>query len=656
LGRRVAAWQALQPGPPGGTRAEGAGERAAAEAARLERDIAVDLEVGARLCEEAARRAEAAASPADARALEGWARRLRGAATGGGTRRVWKREPAPPAAQGDGAGQADASDGEAARGPEASGANGSASAAAAASALLERARLAADGGLGDLLLRHADRSHAAAHAALPLWVDPARARASAWYEFFPRSLGQGRHGTLQDAARHLEHVAAMGFDTVYLPPIHPIGRTKRKGPNNDPQGKPGDVGSPWAIGAAEGGHKAVHPELGTVEDVEALVRRARGLGLEVALDVAFQCSPDHPYVQEHPDWFRRLPDGTVRHAENPPKRYEDIVPFDFTCEDWPSLWAELRDVVLFWADRGVRTFRVDNPHTKPFAFWEWLIAQVRAKHPDTLFLSEAFTRPKVMHRLAKLGFTHSYTYFTWRTTKQELTEYAMELTRGPGRDYFRPHFWPNTPDILPHHLQTGGRAAFVQRLVLAATLSANYGIYGPAFELCVHEPMAPGKEEYLDSEKYELRDWSRGSDASIAPIVARLNAARRAHPALLQDATLTFHTVHNDRILAYSKRSPDGTDTVLTFVNLDPHATQAAMTDLDLDALGLDPARPFEVEDLLTGHRYTWSGRANYVELDPVHRMPAHVFAVHQDGPRPAKAQGGGPLAHAGGHGHGGAA
>lgn len=466
-----------------------------------------------------------------------------------------------------------------------------------------------------------------------LWVlvDRERARFSAWYELFPRSCAPepGRHGTLADCAARLDYVAEMGFDVVYLPPIHPIGRTHRKGRNNAPVAGPDDPGSPWAIGAAEGGHDAVHPQLGTLEDLHRLVARARALGLEVALDLAFQCSPDHPYVTAHPEWFRRRPDGRVQYAENPPKRYEDIFPLHFESDAWASLWEELRRIVLFWIAQGVRIFRVDNPHTKPFRFWEWLLAHIRAEHPDVLFLSEAFTRPAVMYHLAKLGFAQSYTYFAWRNTKDELERYFTELTRTEVAEFFRPNLWPNTPDILTEYLQTGGRPAFIARLVLAATLGASYGIYGPAFELCEARPREPGSEEYLNSEKYEIRHWDLDRPDSLRHVIARVNRIRREHPALHADRSLTFHPVDAEALIAYSKRTDDGADIVLVVVNLDPHHRQAGWVTLPLETLGLSPQEPYQVHDLLTGTRYLWSGARNYVELDP-QGLPAHIFAVRR--------------------------
>ena len=393
-----------------------------------------------------------------------------------------------------------------------------------------------DEALTRVAARHPDRRFATTSPDLPLVVDIERARCGAWYELFPRSTATepGRHGSFRDCEARLGYVAAMGFDVLYLPPIHPIGRTYRKGRNNALTATDDDVGSPWAIGAAEGGHMAVHPQLGTLADFRRLVAKAREHGLAIALDIALQCSPDHPYVTAHPEWFRRRPDGSVQYAENPPKRYQDIYPLDFESADWRGLWRELMGILEFWIGEGVSIFRVDNPHTKAFGFWEWAIAEVKRTHPEAIFLAEAFTRPKVMHRLAKLGFTQSYTYFAWRNTKRELTDYFTELAHGPGRDYFRPNVWPNTPDILTEYLQFGGRPAFMARLVLAGTLAASYGIYGPAFELAERAPREPGSEEYLDSEKYQLRSWDLDRADSLAAFIGRLNRARRENPALQQ--------------------------------------------------------------------------------------------------------------------------
>lgn len=493
--------------------------------------------------------------------------------------------------------------------------------------------LALDADLGALAARHPDRTFAATGPAeFPLVVDRPLAAHSAWYEFFPRSCGPdaATHGTFADAIARLEYAARLGFDVVYLPPIHPIGRERRKGRNNTLTAAADDVGSPWAIGAAEGGHKSVHPALGTLEDFGRFVEHARALGVEIALDVAFQCAPDHPYVAEHPEWFRRRPDGSVQYAENPPKKYQDIYPFNFESDAWQALWQELKSVFSFWIGHGVTIFRVDNPHTKAFPFWEWAIGELKREHPEVILLSEAFTRPKVMHRLAKLGFSQSYTYFTWRNTRQELIEYFNELTQGPGRDYFRPNCWPNTPDILPEVLQYGERPAFMGRLVLAATLASNYGIYGPAYELFEHVPREPGAEEYLNSEKYELKAWDVDRADSLAPFIARVNAARRDNRALQRDGGLVFIETDNPELIAYAKVADDGANVVMVVVNLDLHHVQSGWVTLDLAALGLDAQRPFQVQDLLTGARYLWSGARNYVELDPA-RIPAHIFRVRRD-------------------------
>jgi starch synthase (maltosyl-transferring) len=407
--------------------------------------------------------------------------------------------------------------------------------------------LALDPARASVVARYADRSLAAS-ATLELIVDRKRAAFSSWYELFPRSAAaqMGQHGKFSDVEARLPYLAEMGFDVLYFPPIHPIGRVNRKGTNNALRAKPGDVGSPWAIGAAEGGHKAILPQLGTFDDFDRLLNVARALGIEIAMDIAFQCAPDHPYVTQHPQWFKHRPDGSVQYAENPPKKYQDIYPFDFETRDWRALWAELKSVVDFWIARGVKIFRVDNPHTKAFAFWEWLINATKADHPDVIYLAEAFTRPKVMHRLAKLGFSQSYTYFTWRNTKQELTEYFTELSQGPGRQYYRPNVWPNTPDILPETLQSGLRPVYAARLILAATLCANYGIYGPTYELMESAPREPGSEEYRNSEKYQLRHWSLQQPDSLRSLIARMNRIRRENTALQTDTGLHFCKVEND--------------------------------------------------------------------------------------------------------------
>ena len=466
---------------------------------------------------------------------------------------------------------------------------------------------------------------------LILVADRERARFSSWYELFPRStvLGAGgspgRPGTLRDCEARLQYVAQLGFDVLYLPPIHPIGTTERKGPNNRPSSSPEDPGSPWAIGSEAGGHTAIDPALGTLEELRRLIARAGELGIEIALDIAFQCSPDHPYVREHPEWFLTRPDGTIQYAENPPKKYQDIYPFHFETRAWRELWEELARVVEFWVREGVRIFRVDNPHTKPFAMWEWLIERIKRRTPEVLFLAEAFTRPKVMYRLAKSGFTQSYTYFAWRNTRDEIERYFSEIMRPPVSDFFRASLWPNTPDILTEYLQYGGRAAFIARLVLAATLGANYGIYGPAFELMEHTAREPGSEEYLDSEKYQIRRWDIARPDSLAELITLVNRVRREHPALASDARLTFHPTDNETLIAYSKTTADLTDVILTVVNLDPHHAQSGWLDLDLAALGIEAEQSFQAHDLLSGARFLWRGPRNFILLDPA-RGPAHVL------------------------------
>jgi starch synthase (maltosyl-transferring) len=461
-------------------------------------------------------------------------------------------------------------------------------------------------------------------------ADPELARFSAWYELFPRSASPvpGRAGTLADVAGRLPYLERLGIDVLYLPPIHPIGATNRKGRDGGTVAGPDDPGSPWAIGSAAGGHTAIDPSLGTFGDFDALVAAAAERGISVALDLAFQCSPDHPWVHEHPEWFRHRPDGSIRYAENPPKRYEDIYPLDFETESWWELWLALLEVVRFWIGHGVAVFRVDNPHTKPFAFWEWLIATVKEAHPKTIFLSEAFTRPAVMYRLAKLGFSQSYTYFAWRNTKWELESYMAELRTAA--EFFRPNFWPNTPDILTERLQSGGTAAFVSRLVLAGTLSASYGVYGPAFELQEHVARSPGSEEYAGSEKYAIRHWDLDRADSLAPVIGRLNEIRRRHPALQRNDTLRFHATDNDQLIAYSKTAGD--DAVLVVVNLDPRYRQSGW--VDLGPFGCGPGEAVEVHDLLTDARYRWEGSHSFVILDPA-AVPAHVLAVKPPRRRP---------------------
>jgi starch synthase (maltosyl-transferring) len=507
--------------------------------------------------------------------------------------------------------------------------------------------------LGDELAatmrRHADRSCSAVYEhRLSVTVERERARVGAWYEMFPRSAGDvpGRHGTFRDVERRLPEIAALGFDVLYLPPIHPIGRSFRTGPNNTLTAGANDPGSPWAIGAGEGGHTAVHPELGTIEDFDRLVREARRHDIEIACDIAFQCSPDHPYVCEHPEWFRHRPDGTIKYAENPPKKYQDIYPLDFECDDWQRLWQELKSVVLFWVEHGVTIFRVDNPHTKPFRFWEWLIREVQAEHPEAIFLAEAFTRPKVMRHLAKAGFSQSYTYFTWRNTKQQLTEYLTELTGTDVCEYMRPNLFANTPDILHEYLQYGGRPAFQVRLVLAATLGASYGIYGPAFELCECRAVRHGSEEYLDSEKYQIRHWDRDRPGNIREFIGRVNRIRRTNPALQFNKNLRFYPVDNEQLIFYGKVAPargtaqvnaaagasttnESTNVVLVVVNLDPHHVHSGWVRVPLVELDIGPNDSYQVHDLISDARYLWQGDTNFVRLDPA-VCPVHIFRVRR--------------------------
>ena len=486
------------------------------------------------------------------------------------------------------------------------------------------------GELEVLMATYPDRSDATQYAPAPrVVVDRPAARFGAWYEFFPRSAeGRADRGsTFRDCLPRIDDAKAMGFDVIYFPPIHPIGHTNRKGPNNSVKSKPGDPGVPWAIGSEAGGHEAVEPSLGTLEDFDWLVGEIRHRGMELALDFAINCSPDHPYVKKHPEWFYQRPDGSIKFAENPPKKYEDIYPLNFRCPDWRNLWAEMVNVVLFWAGRGVRIFRVDNPHTKPVAFWEYLIANVRAKFPDTLFLAEAFTRPKMMRALAKAGFAQSYTYFTWRNSKAELTEYGTELTETDMREYFTGNFWPNTPDILSPILQEGGRPAFMMRAVLAATMSSLWGIYS-GYELCENEAL-PGREEYQDSEKYQLKERDWDAPGNIKDWITRLNEIRRQNRALHFYDNLRFYDAENDAILFYGKMTPARDDIILVVVNLDPFRKQDSYVDVPIDEFGEMEGDTYQVHDLLTDARYTWHGRRNYIELDP-EIQPAHIFRVRR--------------------------
>ena len=540
-------------------------------------DVGVDLQIGAALVEGAATRATAAGVRADAKALENWAAALRS---------------------------------EHHRG--------------------DRAGRALDEVLDRLMLTYADRTHETTfEPALAISVEPELARFSTWYELFPRSASPDpkRHGTFKDVAKRLPYLADLGFDVLYLPPIHPIGTTFRKGPNNVTQARPGDPGVPWGIGSPDGGHDAIHPELGTLRDFRALVAAAEKRGIAIALDIAFQASPDHPWVKEHPAWFRHRPDGSVQYAENPPKKYQDIYPFDFESEDWAGLWVALEGVFRHWIAQGVHVFRVDNPHTKAFPFWEWAIARIKADHPDVIFLAEAFTRPRVMYRLGKLGFTQSYTYFTWRTGKDELGEYLEELSTPPVSDFFGPNFWPNTPDILHATLQEGGRPMFEARYVLAALSMSSIGIYGPAYELGVNTPREAGSEEYLESEKYQQRTWDLDDPASIAPLIRRVNEIRRGHPALQRNDGLALQPIDDEQLIAWSKRTDDRSDRVVTIVSLDPAEVRRGTLELDTYDLWLDPARPIEAEDLLTGEVVRFDGNRLAVEIDPS-AVPARILLI----------------------------
>jgi starch synthase (maltosyl-transferring) len=486
----------------------------------------------------------------------------------------------------------------------------------------QRIQLALDDALRARMSRYHDRSRATISVTLRVWVDRERARFGAWYEMFPRSAGPdaSRSATFAEAGAELPRIADLGFDVVYLPPVHPIGQSFRKGRNNALVAGPDDPGSPWAIGSADGGHTAVEPGLGTIADFEAFCAKGQRLGLEIALDLAWQCSPDHPWVREHPEWFRRRPDGTIKYAENPPKKYQDIYPFDFETEHWRALWQALLDVTLFWVEHGVKIFRVDNPHTKTFGFWEWMIDRVHQHHADVIFLSEAFTRPPLMRYLAKAGFTQSYSYFTWRNSKAEISDYFAELTQSEVREYLRPNLFVNTPDILHAYLQHGGRSAFEVRLLLAATLGANYGIYS-GFELAENQSVAPGSEEYVDSEKYQYRrrDWDR--PGNINELVCRVNRIRHQHPALQVDRTLRFHATDNPELIAYSKVSADGGESLLMVVNLDPHHMQAGHVEVPVDR------DTFVVVDLLDDERYPWHRGWNYVRFDPGVRQ-GHILKL----------------------------
>lgn len=491
----------------------------------------------------------------------------------------------------------------------------------------EAIELAQSATLKELFLAHPYQTYPTRSEEMQVWVDRERAGFSAWYEFFPRSSSAtpGNHGTFADAAKRLPYVAEMGFDVVYFPPIHPIGEVNRKGKNNSATAEKDDVGSPWAIGSAKGGHKDINPALGNLAQFKKFVKDANNLGIEVAMDYALQCAPDHPYVKAHPKWFRWRPDGSVQYAENPPKKYQDILPIFFENDDWQNLWKELLSIVTYWVDQGVTIFRVDNPHTKPFRFWKWLIAEVHAKNPDIIFLAEAFTRPKIMHQLAKAGFTQSYTYFTWRTSKAELIEYMEELSSDPSQQYFQPNFWPNTPDILPFELQQPNEATFLSRYFLAATLSGNYGMYGPVYENMLYQAF-PGKEEYADSEKYEIGRHVWDTRGKLKQVIKQMNQIRKAHPALQNTYNYQTCELENDQLLAYFKS--DGKDDHMLFVvNLDPYYTQAGMVEVPLAELGIGADEAYMVNDLITQAHYPWRGAWNYVELNP-NGLPFHCFQI----------------------------
>lgn len=492
----------------------------------------------------------------------------------------------------------------------------------------EAIKVAVSDDLHALFLAHPAKTFAVEYPVREVFVDRKKAEFSAWYELFPRSASpiKGQHGTFADVENLIPRIAEFGFDTLYMPPIHPIGRKHRKGKNNSTTAKAGEPGSCWGVGAEEGGHHDILPELGSLKDFKKLVKTASGHGIEIAMDIAFQCAPDHPWVEEHPDWFRWRPDGTVQYAENPPKKYQDILPIYFETPDWKNLWKALTEVVLYWMKQGVRVFRIDNPHTKPFQFWEYLIAEVKKIDPEVIFLSEAFTRPKIMHQLAKAGFTQSYSYYTWRNSKAELIEYVNELTQGPGKDYFRANFWPNTPDILPWALQSGNEQVYLTRIFMAATLNSNYGVYGPVYEYLVNEAV-PGKEEYWDSEKYEIRHWDWEKRNKITHVITRVNKARRENAALQSMHNIQFCAVENEQLIAWYKKDEATNNHLLMVVNLDPHYTQKGWVQTPLVDLGLTEGDEFQVRDLISGNSYTWNKEWNYVELNP-HAIPFHLFSI----------------------------
>ena len=493
------------------------------------------------------------------------------------------------------------------------------------------AESAFDGELSILMKLYTDKSNATVFKdEYEVWVERHRALFSSWYELFPRSASPvaGKHGTFKDVERLLPEISEMGFDVIYFPPIQPIGITNRKGKNNSTLARPEDPGSPWAIGSKEGGHKSVHPELGTMDDFKELIKKAGDMGIEIALDIAYQCSPDHPYVKEHPEWFKWRPDGTVQYAENPPKKYQDVLPINFETENWKELWEELKSIYTFWIDKGVKIFRVDNPHTKPFPFWEWVIREIKKDYPEIIFLAEAFTRPKVMYRLAKVGFTQSYTYFTWRNTKDEFIEYLNELTKRSAREFYRPNFWTNTPDILPENLQYGGRAAFITRFILAATLSSNYGIYGPSYELC-NNTAIDGKEEYLNSEKYEIKTWDRNKTGNIKDIIKNVNRIRKENIALQTTFNVEFYDSDNRYLLCYGKISEDKSNMIIIVVNLNFFHKQSGSVKIPIKKLDIPEKQSYLVHELLTDKKLMWQGSENFVELDP-EKSPASIFKIYR--------------------------
>jgi starch synthase (maltosyl-transferring) len=493
----------------------------------------------------------------------------------------------------------------------------------------ESCALVKDERLYHLFYNLPNRRFAAETQEFKVYVDREKARFSTWYEFFPRSASEHKHthGTFKDCERLLGRIKAMGFDTLYFPPIHPIGEKNRKGKNNTTNALPGDCGVPWAIGSRLGGHKSIHPELGTLEDFKSLVQKAKEHGIEIAMDIALQAAPDHPYLTEHPEWFKFRPDGTIQYAENPPKKYQDIVNFNFECEAADELWEELLSIGMYWADLGIKIFRVDNPHTKPYRFWAWFIDELKKKHPDMIFLSEAFSRPKVMQQLAKQGFNQSYTYFTWRVEKHELMEYVNELTKSDMKEYYRPNFWVNTPDINPYHLHHAPLPMYIIRYALAATLSSNTGVYGPVYEQMVSEPNLP-KEEYLNSEKYEIKHWDWSLENKITHVMSRINAIRKEQPALQQTNGIEFCGIENDKLIAYAKWNQDKTNLILCVVNLDPYYTQRGVLRLPYEALGFNAGQFVEVHELITGDSYKWYNEWNYVELNPT--LPFHIFKIER--------------------------